>query len=196
MISNECHKHERQVNQSHASGSDNFNGAEEVQTSGVFMASQNVIYTCLRVTDCHTLLLLSFTAAASTCGTRHLFAASTSNTIRPTTQLTWSAAQTVCRQNQGSLVPSPALESGDYRQLPYFRCIESLLTSFFPFTSSSLHVWTPTCSSTQSCGIILIDQFQPANNEYRPDWDTSNAQFAYLALCLRGKLSLNRIIAL
>ena len=30
MVSNKCHKHERQVNQSHASGSDNFNGAEEV----------------------------------------------------------------------------------------------------------------------------------------------------------------------
>ena len=31
MVSNECHKRERQVNQNHASGSDNFNGAEEVQ---------------------------------------------------------------------------------------------------------------------------------------------------------------------
>ena len=30
MVSNKCHKRERQVNQSHASGSDNFNGAEEV----------------------------------------------------------------------------------------------------------------------------------------------------------------------
>ena len=30
MVSNKCHKHERQVNQIHASGSDNFNGAEEV----------------------------------------------------------------------------------------------------------------------------------------------------------------------
>ena len=30
MVSNKCHKRERQVNQNHASGSDNFNGAEEV----------------------------------------------------------------------------------------------------------------------------------------------------------------------
>ena len=30
MVSNECHKRERHVNQSHALGSDNFNGAEEV----------------------------------------------------------------------------------------------------------------------------------------------------------------------
>ena len=30
MVSNKCHKRERQVNQSHASGSDNFNVAEEV----------------------------------------------------------------------------------------------------------------------------------------------------------------------
>ena len=34
MVSNKCHKRERQVNQSHASGSDNFNGAEEVQNHG------------------------------------------------------------------------------------------------------------------------------------------------------------------
>ena len=31
-VSNKYHKCERQVNQSHASGSDNFNGAEEVET--------------------------------------------------------------------------------------------------------------------------------------------------------------------
>ena len=31
MVSNECHKRERQVNQSHALGSDNFNSVEEVQ---------------------------------------------------------------------------------------------------------------------------------------------------------------------
>ena len=30
IVSNKCHKRERQVHQSHASGSDNFNGAEEV----------------------------------------------------------------------------------------------------------------------------------------------------------------------
>ena len=30
MVSNKCHKRERQANQNHASGSDNFNGAEEV----------------------------------------------------------------------------------------------------------------------------------------------------------------------
>ena len=30
MVSDKCHKRERQVNQSHASGSDNFNGAEEI----------------------------------------------------------------------------------------------------------------------------------------------------------------------
>ena len=30
IVSNKCHKRERQVNQSHASGSDNVNGAEEV----------------------------------------------------------------------------------------------------------------------------------------------------------------------
>ena len=30
MVSNECHKRKRQVNQIHASGGDNFNGAEEV----------------------------------------------------------------------------------------------------------------------------------------------------------------------
>ena len=33
MVSNKYHKRERQVNQSHASGSDNFNGAEEVANS-------------------------------------------------------------------------------------------------------------------------------------------------------------------
>ena len=33
MVSNKCHKREHQVNQSHASGSDNFNGAEEVINS-------------------------------------------------------------------------------------------------------------------------------------------------------------------
>ena len=31
MVSNDCHKRECQVNQSHASGSDNFNSVEEVQ---------------------------------------------------------------------------------------------------------------------------------------------------------------------
>ena len=31
IVSNKCHKRERQVNQTHASGSDNFNGAEEVR---------------------------------------------------------------------------------------------------------------------------------------------------------------------
>ena len=30
MVSDKCHKRERQVNQSHASESDNFNGAEKV----------------------------------------------------------------------------------------------------------------------------------------------------------------------
>ena len=30
MVSKKCHKRERQANQNHASGSDNFNGAEEV----------------------------------------------------------------------------------------------------------------------------------------------------------------------
>ena len=30
IVSDKCYKRERQVNQSHASGSDNFNGAEEV----------------------------------------------------------------------------------------------------------------------------------------------------------------------
>ena len=30
MVSNKCHEREHQVHQSHASGSDNFNGAEEV----------------------------------------------------------------------------------------------------------------------------------------------------------------------
>ena len=33
IVSNECHRRERQVHQSHASGSDNFNGAEEVGKS-------------------------------------------------------------------------------------------------------------------------------------------------------------------
>ena len=32
MVSNKYHKCERQVNQSHALGSDNFNGVEEVET--------------------------------------------------------------------------------------------------------------------------------------------------------------------
>ena len=32
MVSNKCHERKRQVNQSHAPGSDNFNGAEEVNT--------------------------------------------------------------------------------------------------------------------------------------------------------------------
>ena len=31
MVLNKCHKRERQVNQNRASGSDNFNGAEEVK---------------------------------------------------------------------------------------------------------------------------------------------------------------------
>ena len=34
MVSNKCHKRKCQVNQSHASGSDNFNGAEEVVYKG------------------------------------------------------------------------------------------------------------------------------------------------------------------
>ena len=33
MVSNKCHKRERQVNESHASGSDNFNSAEEVHVN-------------------------------------------------------------------------------------------------------------------------------------------------------------------
>ena len=33
MVANKCHKRERQVNQSHASGGDNFNGAEEVHNN-------------------------------------------------------------------------------------------------------------------------------------------------------------------
>ena len=38
VVSNKCHKRERQVHQSHASGSDNFNGAEEVD---VFRSSDS-----------------------------------------------------------------------------------------------------------------------------------------------------------
>ena len=33
MVSNKCHKRERQVNESHALGSDNFNSAEEVHVN-------------------------------------------------------------------------------------------------------------------------------------------------------------------
>ena len=35
MVSNEWHKRERKVNQSHASGNDSFNGAEEVALNGL-----------------------------------------------------------------------------------------------------------------------------------------------------------------
>ena len=48
MVSNKCHKRERQVNQNHASGSDNFiNGAEEVYTAACISAEEVYTAACI-----------------------------------------------------------------------------------------------------------------------------------------------------
>ena len=48
LVSDKCHKHEHHINQSHASGSDNFKGAEEVVDNSLqeLWSYRNVTFDC------------------------------------------------------------------------------------------------------------------------------------------------------
>ena len=68
-----------------------------------------------------------------------------------------------------------------------FREIQDILRPIAQKLSTHLHVWSDTCSTTDKCGIWVIDQYSYTNDEYRSGWSISKTSFSRVVLCQNCK---------
>ena len=106
----------------------------------------------------------------------------------PQQDLTWSAANALCRAQNLQLASSPREGiAGDYKLDSYWQCAIQVVRSDPEFNTTDLNLWSSNCQVLNSCSQFRVIRHRPAGDTFQEGVNKMTTAGSKFALCERSE---------